>query len=127
MNWIALLIASVVGYIIPMIWYAPGVFGKTWQKLSGLKEMNPSIGIVIKGFIVTLVFNGVILWVIKYAGVNTFLEGMKIGAILWVGFIATSQLDGVLYLKKPLTLYWITSIQYLVSMIIVSGILAVWQ
>lgn len=67
------------------------------------------------------------LWVIKYAGVSTFLEGMKVGAILWIGFIATSQLDGVLYLKKPLDLYWITSIQYLISMAIAGGILAVWQ
>ena len=126
-NYIALLVASVVGYIIPMIWYAPPLFGKQWMKYAGIKEMKMSPSVMFFGFIITIVFNFVIAWIVSLANAATFVQGMGIGALLWLGFIATSQLDGVLYVKKPLALYWITSIQYLISMAVVAGILAVWK
>ena len=126
-NYVALLVASIVGYIIPMIWYAPPLFGKKWMKYSGIKEMKMNPAIMFGGFIITIIFNGVISWIIGLANITTFVQGMGIGAILWLGFIATSQLDSVLYTKRPVALYWITSIQYLISMVIVGGILAVWQ
>jgi hypothetical protein len=127
MNYVAIFVASIVGYIIPMIWYMPNLFGNTWMKYAGVKEMKPSIGVMLKGFIVLVIFNMGIAWVIAQTGATTFLEGVKIGAIVWLGFIATSQLDAVLYAKKPMSLYWITSIQYLISMTIVSGIISVWK
>lgn len=126
-NYIALLVASVVGYIIPMIWYAPPLFGKQWMKYAGIKEMKMSPSVMLFGFIITILFNFAIAWVVSLANVTTFINGMGVGALLWLGFIATSQLDGILYAKGPLALYWITSIQYLISMTVVGGILAVWR
>ena len=126
-NYIALLVASVVGYVIPMIWYAPPLFGKQWMKYAGIKEMKMSPSLMLFGFIITLVFNYVIAWVVSLANITTFTNGMGIGALLWLGLIATSQLDAVLYAKKPIGLYWIVSIQYLISMAVVGGILAVWR
>ena len=99
-NYIALLVASVVGYIIPMIWYAPPLFGKQWMKYAGIKEMKMSPFVMVFGFIITIVFNYVIAWVVLLANASTFIQGMGIGAFLWLGFIATNQLDGVLYAKK---------------------------
>ena len=126
-NYTAILAVSIVGYIIPIIWYAPQLFGKKWMKFAGIKEMKPKPAVMTLGFLITILFNFVIAWIIGLANVTTFIQGMGVGAILWLGFIATNQLDGVLYAKKPMALYWITSIQYLVSMAVVGGILAVWQ
>lgn len=128
-NYLAVLVASIIGYAIPMIWYSPKLFGKEWQKLSGvnMKDMKPSPAVMIAGFVATIVFNVVLAVVIGYSGVTTFALGAGIGAMLWLGFIATTLLNGVFYQKMPMKLYWINSIPYLISMAIVGGILAVWQ
>ena len=38
-NWVALITAAVASMAVGFIWYGP-LFGKTWMKLSGLKEMG---------------------------------------------------------------------------------------
>ncbi len=89
--------------------------------------MKPSTSVFIIGFISTLILNYVLAVVVVYSGSNTFIDGAGIGLLLWFGFVATIILGGVLYEKKPLALYWINTIQYLISMVIAGGILAVWQ
>ena len=41
-NVVAVIIAAVANFIIGFIWFSPMVFGKRWQKLSGIdaKKMN---------------------------------------------------------------------------------------
>ena len=126
-NYIALLVASIVGYIIPMIWYASFLFGNAWKRLSGIKEMKPSPLVMLVGFISTIVFNFIMLMLIQTANISTFFEGAVMGGMLWLGFIATTQLGSVLYDKKPVALYLINTLQYLVSMAVVGGILAIWK
>lgn len=38
-NWLAVLAASLVGFIIGAIWYGP-LFGKAWMKIVGLTEKD---------------------------------------------------------------------------------------
>ena len=108
-NILAVLVATIIGYVIPMIWYAPGVFGKAWMKYAGIKEMKMNAKVMILGFLIGFVFNYVIGLVVGFSEVSTIVDGMIIGFVLWLGLIATSQLDSVLYAKKPINLYWIVS------------------
>jgi hypothetical protein len=127
LNYNGFIVATIVAYFIPMIWYSPRVFGKQWLKLSNLKSPSMKASTFILGIVATIVLNFVLLVVINYAGSTTFVAGAIIGGILWIGFIATTMINGVLYEKKPFKLYLINSICYLVAMLIAGGILAVWQ
>ena len=126
-NYSAILVASIIGYLIPMLWYSPILFGKQWLKLTKMKNMKMSTGVFIVGFVSTLVFNYVLAVIVEYSRSNTFIDGAGIGLLAWFGFIATVSLGGVLYEKMPLSLYWINTIQYLISIVIAGGILSVWQ
>ena len=126
-NFLAILVASIVGYIIPMIWYSKALFGKSWMRYSKIKEMRPTPIVMVSGFIATIIFNIVFAIVITFFGVSDFTSGMLVGFVLWIGFIATTMLNGVLYNKMPAALYLINTVQYLLSMMVVGGILSVWQ
>lgn len=127
MNYLAILVVSLIGYIIGALWYSPLLFAKVWIKLSKAKGIEMKGSTYILGFISILIFNFVLSIIISYTGASTFVEGMKMGALLWVGFIATTLFGGVLYEKMPMKLYLINSIQYLITMLIASGILAIWN
>ena len=127
MNYLAILVASIIGYIIGALWYSPLLFSKSWVKLSKNKSPEMKASTYILGFLSILIFNFVLSIIISYTGASTFVEGMKMGALLWIGFIATTLFGGVIYEKMPMKLFWITSIQYLIAMLIASGILAIWS
>ncbi len=126
-NYWAILVVSIIGYIIPMIWYSSALFGKEWLRLSKLKSMKPSGGVILVGFITTLIFNAVLALIVAYTGVDTFSQGMAVAFLVWIGFIATTLMGSVLYNKSPVALYLINVTQYLISMLIAGGILAVWR
>ena len=128
-NWIVVLVASVIAYIVGALWYSPVLFGNLWLKLNkvnNVKAHKMSSATIVSGFILTVIFNIVLAYVVQFSEVVGFFGGMSVGFLLWVGFIATTSFSSVLYLKKPLKLYWIDSLHYLVTMMLVAGILAVW-
>src|SRR3989338_1910774 len=124
---LAVLVAFIVGYLIPMLWYSKSLFGTSWLKLSGQKSMKPSGSVILVGFIVTVIFNAVLALLITLTGATALEEGIGLAFLLWIGFIFTSKMDSVLYEKKSIKLYWIVTIQYLLSMIAGGIILTLWQ
>ncbi len=126
MNYWAVLVASVISYVIMMIWYSPGLFGKAWMKLTKIKKCVKSANVFIAAFINTIVFNAVLAAIILFTGVYTFWDGLLIGGLVWLGFIVTTMYSGILWEKMPWKLFWINSLSYLLVMLINGGILAVW-
>ena len=126
-NYLAILVVSIIGYIIPMLWYSEKLFGKSWKKLSGIKDMKPTPKIIIGGFILTIIFNAVIAIIIELTNANDLLGGLFIGFILWLGFIATTLFNPVLYKNSSIKLYLIDAIPMFISMLISGAILGVWR
>src|SRR5574340_316496 len=107
-NWLAVLVAGVVGYFVAFLWYGIA-FSKLWAKLTGISEMKP------KAFQVALVLAGSILmsYVLAHALVfgNAYLHtggvagGLMVGFFNWLGFIAPVSLTAVVYEKRPWKLW----------------------
>jgi hypothetical protein len=53
--------------------------------------------------------------------------GLQSGFWIWLGFIATSQINSVIWDGRPVKLYLINVGYYLVSYLAMGSILAVWQ
>lgn len=126
-NYLAVLIAAVIGYVISMFWYSPLLFGTRWLKLTKIKNPKPTVWVIVLGFIATLIFNYVMALLVDYAGITSFGGGAVFGILLWIGFIATTLLSGVLYRKESLQLYWIDTVPYLISMALICGLFGAWQ
>ena len=130
-NYLAVLVAAIAAMAIGFLWYGP-LFGKEWKKLMGftdksMKEMKMTpMQAMIGGFITTLIMSYILAHFIDYAQSATFMDGAVAGTWIWLGFIATVQLGIVLWEGKPVKLYVINTLHYLVALIVMGGILAIW-
>ena len=59
-------------------------------------------------------------------GAATLVEGFVVAFLLWLGFIATSMLNSVIWEGKPVELYTIGIGHYLVVFLAMSAILVFW-
>ena len=132
-NYAAVLVSAIVSMALGFIWYAPAVFGKQWMRLIGMSEAdaeaNKKKGMgktMALGLITSFVTAYILAWFVDIVDAATFVAGAKLGAMIWLGFFATTMLGSVLWEKRPVNLYLINAFYYLVNLIIIGGILAVW-
>ncbi len=132
-NYLAVLVAGIISMIIGFLWYGP-LFGKTWMKLSGIdpKKIDESkkkgmTKAYIITFIGTLVMACVLATILGMLSITTFTGGIWIGFLVWLGFYATTGLGMMFWEGKPFKLYLINMLHYLVVLLIIGGMLAVWS
>lgn len=101
-DWLAVIIAAVVGLVIGFIWYAPPVFGRRWAAASGVELGNPSPVVYIGSILIALVTAAVLALMAHAAGVGTIVDGAILGALLAIGFAATWAATAWLYERKSL-------------------------
>jgi len=129
------LVAGIATMVVGFLWYSPLLFAKPWMVLMGydpedktrLEEMRKGAGQSYAiSFVASLVSAFVLAKIIEIATVNSALYGMKIGFAVWLGFVTTVQLTGVLFAKQPFKLYAINTGYQLVCYVAMGAILAVW-
>jgi hypothetical protein len=138
-NYLAVLIAAVAYFMIGWVWHSV-LFGKAWIKLMGFDKLDKKKQQAMKkkmgrsmafNFLTTLVTAYCMAYSVQsgaafyhVAGVSL---GLQTGFWIWLGFIATSMLNSVLWEGRPFKLYLINVGYYLASFLAVATILAVWQ
>lgn len=132
-NYGAVVIAALASTVVGFLWYSPLLFAKPWMKYMDLdakklkasqKQMNKSYGI---SFIATIVTAYVIALLLNATLVIGISEGMMLGAVVWLGFVATTILTSVLFAKMPWGLFLINSGHQLASILVMSAILTAWS
>lgn len=132
LNMMAVIAAAVVNIVLGFLWYGP-LFGKEWMKLMGITEKMKKEGMkrpMGKTYAVMAVSALIMSYVlgnfVDYVGATTFGAGIMLGATLWIGFFATSMVGSVLWENKPVKLYMLNTLYYLVALSLMAGIQAVW-
>ncbi len=134
-NLIPIVIAGVINMVLGALWYSPYVMGKLWMRSMGKtdEEIKQGFSLVSTGLtyvvntIASLVFAYVLAHIIKFASINTFAGGVNAGFWVWLGFVVTTVIPGYLYESRPKMLYFIFIIYQLISIILMGGIIAMWQ
>lgn len=129
-SYLAVLVASVVAFVIGFLWYSPLLFGRIWIKLMGFskneirKAKNKNMTLVmILGFLSTVVMAYFLNYLINSLGYTDAVSGGLIGFIVWLGFLATTMLGSVLWEGKPFSLYLINTTHHLVNYVVMGAIL----
>ncbi|MEK6843802.1 MAG: DUF1761 domain-containing protein [Nanoarchaeota archaeon] len=133
-NYIAVLVSAIVSMFIGFLWYSPLLFATAWMKESGQTKKDIK-GVKKKGmapyyfaaFIATLLMSFILSYFVQYIAATTFFEGMQAGFWIWLGFIAPVLLGSVLWEGKSFRYYMINVFHYLATLLVMAGILAVWQ
>lgn|SRR3989338_4054227 len=131
-NYIAVLASAIAGMVLGALWYGP-LFGKRWIKLMERSEKDikkakqkSMAKSYVGAFAGTLVFAYVLAIMIVNLGAATLAEGFVVAFLLWLGFIATSMLNSVIWEGKPVEIYTIGIGHYLVVFLAMSAILVFW-
>lgn len=132
-NLLAVIVATAIGFGIGFVWYSPMVFGKLFMKLLGkghgdfqntMKKQGstPYLMAIAVSFLLTFV----LAVFVNFSGARTATGGALIGIAAAIGFIATSSYSSVLWEKRPVGLWVLSTIHMIISMAVMGAILAVW-
>ena len=128
-NWLAVLVAGIVMFAIGAVWYT-ALFGKQWRMLMGVPEGSAQEGLVqamVVGFVANLVEAYVLAFFIVHYGATDAIIGAWIGAIAWLGFVATIMVPSIFYERKPPMLVILNGAYNLIGMVVMGAILGWWR
>jgi len=128
MNWLAILVATLVGFAIGGLWYGP-LFGNAWLAALGkkLEDLEPTPTPYIISFFTSLITALVLAVLILTLGINDFFGGLYLGVAVGAGFIATAMASDAAFCGWGLRLFLIQAGYRVTYSIVMGVILAVWQ
>ena len=125
------LVSAVSLWLLGATWYSPVLFAKPWMALLGInpaaankKSLVPGMISSLAGdFVLAFVLDHVILW----SNAGSWRGGAFVGGLMWLGFFAAPNYPQGIYENRPVKLFLINSGYWLVGLIIVGIVLAVWR
>jgi hypothetical protein len=130
----AVIVATLVHYIIGGLWYSPLLFGNkfiqlmNWTPAQLQQIQNKSHA---KELIIAFVLSFVVVYIlahfVQYTGAKNAAGGIQTAFWLWLGFIVTTQATTVLFEGRSLGIYLISIGYQFVGCALAGVILAVWR
>jgi hypothetical protein len=128
---VAIWIASIVFFVLGAIWYsvmaAPwmAAIGKTMDELTREQGASPLPYIV--GFAAILVMCYTLAWLMHRLQTVTLAAGLRLGAIIAIGFIAATLALNYGFEARSVTLWLINSAYVIVGLALAGAIIGGWK
>jgi hypothetical protein len=129
-NHLALIVAAVVLWLLGALWYSPVLFAKPWIAIIGRKSGEKPKGLaagMIGSFIGDLLVAFVLAHIVGWSGVDTFAWGAFVGFIVWLGFVVGPLYPQSVYEGRPFAYFAINAGYWLIGLVGIGGMLAVWH
>ena len=132
-NYLAVLVAAVVSFILGAIWHGP-LFGKTWAAAKGLtpeqieagKKDMPRYMVII--FLLLIVVAWALAVLAEYTHLATWMQGLKLGLICWIGFAVTvSFAEAAMTSGRKYTTFYIGAGSWLITFVVSGIIVSLWH
>lgn len=128
-NWLAVIIAAVAGWLVGAVWYS--VLSKQWLAAQG-KTMEtakqdaagqslPVLLIIV--FVANLIMAVMLSGIMTHVGPFTVRSGMISGALIWFGFVVTAIATNYAFQGRKPMLTVIDGGYWLAVLLVVGGIL----
>lgn len=125
---LAVWISSIVFFILGAIWYsvmqAPWLAG-IGKSVNELANASPTPYVV--GFVAILVMCYTLAWLMQRLAAATLLAGLRLGAIVAIGFIAATLALNYGFEARSVTLWLINSAYVVVGMTLAGAIIGGWK
>lgn len=132
-NYPAVIVSAVAYWVLGGVWYSLifarpfiSIKGYTPEQLAALQAAGAAKELTL-AFLVGLLLAYVLAHFVRFVGAETIGGGLRTGFWLWLGFVATTNLDTVLFEQRPLGLYLINDGYHLVGLLGMGALLAVWR
>jgi hypothetical protein len=134
-NYLAVFAAAAASMVIGFLWYGP-LLGKPWVKEMGFskekmekakKESGKSYPLMFLGSLVmSYVLAHALVFASTFLGVEGAPAGLQTGFWNWLGFVAPVTLGSVLWEGKSYRLWMINNGYYLITLLAMGTVLAIW-
>jgi hypothetical protein len=131
-NWLAVIVCVVIAMISGATWYHPKVFFPAWWKGIGKSESDPGMAsagpmIWVLTIVAAFVEATSVALLLNTMGASGLAAGAAAGFMLWLGFVAPTNLVNKLFAGHGLTVWAIESGNHLLNMLIFGAILGAWR
>lgn len=122
----ALFVALVFDAAFGALWYSPALFGDSWHRLQGLDAAALNEG---RGWVhgVTMLVNlakvASLATILAWTGVSDWRGGLRVGFVVWLGFIVTIWTGSTLYAGRSLEVLAINMVFHLIVFSAMSALL----
>jgi len=138
-NYLAVLIAAIVGMVLGYLWYGP-IFGTEWTRLMGWSKAEVQKRVdSAKGkafFSYALLFAGLLLMaftlsrmialITLFTGVAGVTAGLEAAFLAWFGFVVPSSMGAILWEDRLWRLWLLNSSYYLVTLLLMGIVVGTW-
>jgi hypothetical protein len=132
-NYLAVLVSAVLAFAIGGVWYSPMLFAQQWVNAHGfteerVKEMQRSAA---KAYGISILCQLLIALAIAviagYLHLASFVQGLKLGLLVWVGFALPLGLMAAMFTDRKIIVLLIDSGYQLVYLLVMGVIISVWH
>ena len=126
-------VSALAVFAIGALWYSPVLFGKQWVAAHGFSEEKlqamraSSSRAYAVAFLCYVVMAVAVSILIGRIGITMVQGGVKLGALIGLGFAATISLTANVFSDKPLAAYLIDAGYQVVYLIVMGAVLAAWH
>lgn len=126
----AVLVAAFASMMIGVLWYGP-VFGKEWMRFAGLskKDMQrmplSATTAMILGSLVALLTAYILAVLIGSLSVSV-IGAIVVSLVVYAGIAMPIHLGVFMWEGRPFGLFLVNTVQYLLSIVVMSIILGLW-
>ena len=130
-DYLAVGIAGLGGFVVGAVWYLPFTFGPLWLKANPHVLEDLESGGRWRRYIIALLSSMLQAWVLAvcltFTGQNAGLgTALVAGLLLWLGFTAAPTLVDMLISRRPLT-GWLVDVGHrLLATLVMAFLLAAW-
>lgn len=131
-NFIAVLVCAGIALALCVLYYSPMILGKIWMESFDRSEeelkknFNP-IKVYSVSFISQVIMTYILALLISFTNATTPAEGLQIGFMAWLGFIATAMTINYLYEGRTFKHFIVDSGYHFIVLLVNGFILGMWQ
>lgn len=132
-NYLHVLVAAVVVFVLGWLWYSPVLFFNPWMRARGLDPVAAMQGAKMPGgkLLIELVRCFVLAYVIArfvgLLGISSFMGAVHFGLLLWIGFPVILLVGSMLWENVPWKVAAIHAGDWLVKLLVIPIIVTVWR
>jgi hypothetical protein len=133
LNWLAVIVATIVYFALGALWYSPVAFGKPWQRAIGWDEAQQSGAspVIYAGpALFALVSTIATAMLANATGSTDIGAGVVLGLVVGIGYgLALTAYEAVFAPNRPAPWVWfaITGSYHLVGLLIAAIIVSAWR
>ncbi|HEX3008140.1 MAG TPA: DUF1761 domain-containing protein [Bacteroidales bacterium] len=126
-NWLAVIVVTVVSFALGALWHSPLLFGKAWSKeINRNKDQKIDFKLIF-GLSLVANFAALVMLAAFIGNASTALQGLIDGLLISIFWITSSIGVTYLFATRSLKLFLIDAGYYIVFFSIAGMILGAWQ